>query len=557
MAEAFRRLPGPARELLKLAVVALAYYIAARLSLQLALVRGQVTPVWPPTGIALVSMLVLGPRVWPAVTVAAFAVNLPLGPNPLGAGVIALGNTLAPLSAAYLMRATGFRPELDRLRDAASIIIIGALAGMAVSASVGSLVLLLSGSVPAGNFAQTWAVWWTGDAMGVLLVAPFLLSFWPRAQAAPLTLRRSAELVALLVAVGIVTFIVFQNRLRLEYVVFPLIMLAAFRFRLRGAAPAALIASGVAVTAAVTGNGPFATENLLQKMITLQVFNVFVALTSFVLASYVDTRERQERLSRLYLASRLSNEVKNEFLGMAAHELRGPLTVIAGYLSMLSGGALGGPPAKWREPLGVLSIKTAELNQIMDDLLEVSRLEGEPSRIHDTIDLRTVIREGVERARPRVALARGKIEVELGPQALPVLGDASQMGRILDNLINNGLSYTSKAPHLLVTTSGEGGRVVLRVSDNGVGIASGDRERLFEPFRRGVSPATEHVPGTGLGLYIARKLAEEHGATLVIEKSVIGEGSTFALSIPAAAASTPAGVPAPESTGNRLGVQAE
>ena len=154
MAEAFRRLPGPARELLKLAVVALAYYIAARLSLQLALVRGQVTPVWPPTGIALVSMLVLGPRVWPAVTVAAFAVNLPLGPNPLGAGVIALGNTLAPLSAAYLMRATGFRPELDRLRDAASIIIIGALAGMAVSASVGSLVLLLSGSVPAGNFAS-------------------------------------------------------------------------------------------------------------------------------------------------------------------------------------------------------------------------------------------------------------------------------------------------------------------------------------------------------------------------------------------------------------------
>src|SRR5204862_347899 len=82
--------------------------------------------------------------------------------------------------------------------------------------------------------------------------------------------------------------------------------------------------------------------------------------------------------------------------------------------------------------------------------------------------------------RHRVALARGKIEVELGPQALPVLGDASQMGRILDNLINNGLSYTSKAPHLLVTTSGEGGRVVLRVSDNGVGIASGDRERLFE-----------------------------------------------------------------------------
>jgi len=354
-----------------------------------------------------------------------------------------------------------------------------------------------------------------------------------------------------------VTFIVFQNRLRLEYVVFPLIMLAAFRFRLRGAAPAALIASGVAVTVAVAGGGPFATESLLQKMVTLQVFNVFVALTSFVLASYVDTRERQEHLSRLYLAARLSNEVKSEFLGMAAHELRGPLTVIAGYLSMLSNGALGGPPAKWREPLEVLSVKTAELTLIMDDLLEMSRLESDPSRAHDTIDLRTVIREGVERARPRVALARGRIEVELGSHPLPVLGDASQLGRILDNLINNGLSYTARSPQLLVTTSGEGGRVVLRVSDNGVGIASGDRERLFEPFRRGVSAQTENVPGTGLGLYIARKLAEEHGGTLDIEKSVIGEGSTFALSLPAAAASAPAGMPTPESVPNRLGVQAE
>src|SRR5207253_10851452 len=105
-------------------------------------------------------------------------------------------------------------------------------------------------------------------------------------------------------------------RLRLEYLAFPLIMLAAFRFRLRGAAPAALIASGVAVTAAVTGNGPFATENLLQKMITLQVFNAVVALTSFVLATYVDTRERQQRLARLHLAALRPHEGKNEFLVM-------------------------------------------------------------------------------------------------------------------------------------------------------------------------------------------------------------------------------------------------
>src|SRR5260370_2783696 len=114
--------------------------------------------------------------------------------------------------------------------------------------------------------------------MGVLLVAAFLLSLLPRAHSPALTLRTAAGLTGLLVGVYIVTFVLFQNRLRLEYLVFPLIMLAAWRFRLPGAAPAALIASGVAIWAAVEGTGPFGTEPLGQKMITLQVFNLSVAV---------------------------------------------------------------------------------------------------------------------------------------------------------------------------------------------------------------------------------------------------------------------------------------
>src|SRR5467141_728780 len=116
--------------LLQLAVVALAYWFAGSLSLRLALVHGQVTPIWPPTGIALVAILVLGRRVWPAVFLAALAVNLPIGPSLLGAASIASGNTLAPLVAAALLKRAGFRIELDRLRDAVAIIVLGALAAM-------------------------------------------------------------------------------------------------------------------------------------------------------------------------------------------------------------------------------------------------------------------------------------------------------------------------------------------------------------------------------------------------------------------------------------------
>src|SRR5260370_15587311 len=97
------------RAFLRLALVAVAYWIAARLSLTLALVHGQVTPIWPPTGIALVAILMLGRWVWPAIFAGALAVNLPIGPSPLGAAFIPLGNTPAPLVAAALLRRGGVR----------------------------------------------------------------------------------------------------------------------------------------------------------------------------------------------------------------------------------------------------------------------------------------------------------------------------------------------------------------------------------------------------------------------------------------------------------------
>ena len=514
---------GLAGEWLRLALVAAAYYVGARLGLELALVNGQVTPVWPPTGIALVAILVFGARVWPAVALAAFAVNLPLGPNVVGAALIAIGNTLAPLAAAYLLRATGFRLELDRLRDAGALILLAALAGMSISATVGSLVLLLSGRVDAASFPQTWAVWWTGDAMGVLLVAPFLLCLWPAPARPPLTWRRLIELAGLLATVALVTLVEFQNQLRLEYLVFPLIMFAALRFRLRGGAPAALIASGVAGWAAVNGTGPFATETLLEKMITLQVFNVFVALASFVLASYVETRDAAQ-------TARVASETKSEFLRVAAHELRSPLTVLAGYLSLLSGGDLGQPPARWHAPLEILTAKTAELNNMMDQLLEVARLDGDVmAPVRHVIDLRDVVAGAVERARPRGALEGGELEVELGAEPVLVMGDANQLGHVVDNLINNALAYSEGAPRVSVRAMPETLRAVVRVSDRGIGVAEDMREAIFEPFRRGEH---DHLPGSGLGLYISRELARAHGGSLSLEKSTPGKGSTFVLALP-------------------------
>ena len=516
---------------LQLTVVALAYWFAASVSLRLALVHGQVTPIWPPTGIALVAILVLGRRVWPAIFLAALAVNLPIGPSTLGAASIAAGNTLAPLAAAALLKRAGFRIELDRLRDAAALIVLGALA-MTISATVGTSVLLLSGAAPGDSFWPTWAVWWTGDAMGVLLVAPFLLSLLPKARAPALTPRMAVELGALLVGIGILTFVLFENRLRLEYLVFPLIMLAAWRFHLRGAAPAALIASGVAIWSAVQGTGPFATETLVQKMVTLQAFNVCVALTSLVLAAFVEARERAQEMSRLYVAANAASQTKSRFLNMAAHELHTPLTVLTGYLSLLSGGSVGTPPEAWDAPLGILTAKTRELERIVDDLLNAARLEVTDLGLdREALDLRRLVNEAVERVHPRADLLRAEVTVKLPSEPVPVEADADQLGRVLDDLINNALTYTIRRPQVVIGLSTHSRRALLRVADNGIGIPKDERELVFDRLYRVADPRVV-VPGIGLGLYIGRHLAESYGGTLVVESSSPGTGTVFALALP-------------------------
>jgi len=532
-----------ARYVLVLIGVGVTYWVAARLSLNLALVNGQVTPIWPPSGIALVTFLILGWRASPAIALAAFAVNLPIGPSPVGAALIAGGNTAAPLLASELLRRAGFHPELDRMRDAVAIVVLGALLGMMLSATIGSAVLTLSGAVPLSHFWSTWAVWWAGDAMGVLLVAPLLLAFVPRRGVRALSWTRRIELFVLLTAVGAITYFLFQNQFRLEYLVLPLIALGAWRFRLQGAAPAALIASVVAAWAAVHGDGPFAHESLLEKMVTLQAFNVSVSLASFVLASFADAREQREEVTRLYQAVKLAIAAKSDAIDVAAHELGPPVAVLTSYLAILADGTLGPPPTRWKSILNVMADKAWHVNRIIADLVDAARIEGNslPPH-HDQMDLRVIVKDAIKRATPRAELAGAEIATRLGNKPMLVDGDARQIGRILDNLINNSLTYVTKSPRVKVDTGTEGDRAVVHVIDNGVGMSEAERARVFQPFQRTKDPAFKKVPGVGLGLYASRQLAEVNNGRLTLLKSEPGLGSSFALDLPLAKRDEPATV---------------
>lgn len=303
------RLRQHAVEVLTVLAVAACYYATARLGLLQQLVRGQVTPLWPPTGIAVAALLVFGIRIWPGIALGALAANITIGPSVLPVLLIAVGNTIAPICSYLLLRRADFHNEVDRLRDALALVFLGALAGMLISATAGTAALAVSGALPDAGFWPTWSVWWTGDAMGVMVVTPFLLVLRRIRLPYGLGPARWAEAAALAVSTATVTVLATDTAgASLLFLVSPFLIWAAFRFERAGAACCALGVSTLAILAAGRMTGPFAHHGLLTNMITLQAFNGTTALTSLLLAAVVTERNRTYREIKR-LCTQLSEKV--------------------------------------------------------------------------------------------------------------------------------------------------------------------------------------------------------------------------------------------------------
>ncbi|WP_344579227.1 MASE1 domain-containing protein [Streptomyces lunalinharesii] len=282
----FRRLAPAVLGNLALAAV---YYGVAKVGLleQVVVAGAVVTPLWPPTGIALSFLLLLGLRMWPGIAVGTLLVISTLTSlDVAGIGVVA-GNTAAPVCACLMLRRVGFRIELDRLRDGVALVALGAFAAMLLSATLGSGTQVLTGALPTGDFWRTWASWWAGDAMGVLVITPLVLAFRTFRPPRDMPLYRWVEAAALLGTVVLVSLVMTRSPLSLLFLVFPVIVWAALRFQLVGAAPCVLVTSVFAISAASGRYGPFRGLSLLETMVNLQALNASAALTALLLSAIV------------------------------------------------------------------------------------------------------------------------------------------------------------------------------------------------------------------------------------------------------------------------------
>ena len=283
-----------------IAVLALCYYIAARLGLLLAFTDSNASPVWPPSGIAVGALLVFGRRLWPGVLAGAFIANVlvftanqvaPVVPTLLVSCAIAVGNTLEALAAAWLLRRfAGTARPLAQIQNVYKFVLIAGAACL-ISAVTGTGALLAFGIIPPALVWTVWGTWWLGDTVGVLLIAPFMLA-WRAANArtlrhllGPYSLISIVALCALLYAIFGPVYDADGASRWFAYLVLPAIGWSAYRHGARGTTFACLITAASAVSGTINGSGPFATGTLNDALFSIQTFIALCCLVGMVLCA--------------------------------------------------------------------------------------------------------------------------------------------------------------------------------------------------------------------------------------------------------------------------------
>jgi diguanylate cyclase (GGDEF)-like protein/PAS domain S-box-containing protein len=300
---------APPSTLLRRALVGMlltaVYFTAGKLGLMLAFVNVNASAVWAPTGIALAGYLVLGYRIWPAILLGAFLVNVTTSGSIVTSFMIGAGNALEGLVGAYLVNrfAHGIR-AFDRPRDIFKFAVFAGALATAVSATVGVTSLVLNGFADGIDYGPIWLTWWLGDAFGALIVAPVLI-LWAANPRVEWDRARALEAAALVTSLTLLGLIPFGGRFSfstenypLEFLVLPALLWAAYRFDRREAATATVILSAIATWGTLHGFGPFARYSANESLLLLQAFMGFLAITNLGLAAVVAAHRHAEASSR-------------------------------------------------------------------------------------------------------------------------------------------------------------------------------------------------------------------------------------------------------------------
>jgi len=536
---------------LKAIAIGLIYLISAKLGLSLAESTKQVTTVWPPTGIALVTLYLLGYRYWPAVAVGAFLANLLTQESLVVAAFIAAGNTLEALAGAFLLRRYArFKTSLDSIDAVLALVIFAAFASTLISATIGTTTLSLGGLINWHGYPAVWTRWWVGDMMGDLILAPLLFVLLGRRFWSCLT-ERPLEAAALLATTLVTTNFIFMTsatqgsqQFPLPYLTFPLTIWAALRFREVGAVTTTFIITSAALLATLHHQGPFASNGSVEvNIIFLYIFIGVVAITSMVLAAAVAERLETEkallsqakdlavaknRALRSAARQRVTDKQKDQLVSMASHELKTPLTSTKLFTDILQRHLKQTPGSQQaREYTSRISQGLDRLTKLTGDLIDVNRSRSGKLKLDKKlVDIDDLIEKAVTDM--QLTTKKHTLHLQLRSQQ-SIEADEVRVRQVMINLLNNAIRHAPKGSEINVSSTTESPNLVVKIHNSGPHIPKKEQAKIFQPFYQF---GTRRTRGQmGLGLYICQQIIDLHRGKIWVE-SQPKAGATFAFSLP-------------------------
>ena len=270
----------------------------------------------------------------------------------------------------------------------------------------------------------------------------------------------------------------------------------------------------------------------------------------------VQGEDGQETIGRILVLRDVTREreldkMKTDFISVVSHELRTPLTSIKGYTDLLLSGATGEVSELQAEFLGIIQSSTTRLSNLINDILDISRIESGSIQIkHEPIDYRRIVSDTLRLMKAAADEKQISMDASLPESIPPVRGDTDKVTQVLANLVSNAIKYTPQGGWVKVSLEVTGeSSVTTCVADSGIGVTDEDQAKLFQKFFRADNTSTREAGGTGLGLVIAKTIIELLGGAIWVE-SEPGRGSRFSFTLPlfpeAAGGSAPTPVALPD-----------
>lgn len=541
-------------------VTILAYVIAGYIGVEYATVGADtISAIWPASGIAIACVYLGGYWMVPGVLVGSALVNMHLvglGSSPatdvIAVLVMAVGAATEAFFGAWMLRRFSPAPDpFANVRGALVFFFYCTLGSTVISASIGSLAIVAGGLDVVSAFPEIWFTWWVGDAVGILVMTPFLI-LWLTLPLKRLPRRMMLEAALFVLVFAIFAIAIFSLNIPLSFMILALLGWLAFRYGRRAAALGIVVSTAVAIVATAQGRTVFSTDSLAGSLLLLQAYILSTTFPILVLATAMYERQGMQQAleqTNLLLEQRVKERTaqlaealeqaesamrsRSLFVAEMAHEFRTPLAAMAGYGDLLLDGYLGELTEEQRHAARQINQSAQRLHHLINDTISLSRIESGSLELKQTsVSPRVFVTEIIDTLKSLALRKNLALDARIDEGAPEqVMVDVARLQQVVINLAGNALKFTDTGG-VTLQVSGMGDRWALAVRDTGVGIPPESLEQIFQSFTRLERSPEQTMPeGSGLGLAITRQLVTLMGGDIRVE-SQVGRGSTFTVMLP-------------------------